>query len=59
MDPMCEYDVVIFKLAGRARPDEESLADLLNERARAGWRFHSVTPLGPTRMIVVFDRESA
>jgi hypothetical protein len=56
---MFEYDVVIFRLAGRARSDEESLADLLNERARAGWRFHSVTPLGPTRMVVVFDRESA
>ena len=59
MDALFEYDVVIIRLAGRARPDEESLADLLNERARAGWRFHSVTPLGPTRMIVVFDRESA
>jgi len=59
MGPMFEYDVVIFRLAGRARSDEESLADLLNERARAGWRFHSVTPLGPTRMVVVFDRESA
>jgi hypothetical protein len=56
---MREYDVVVLKLAGRARPDEESLTDLLNERARAGWRFHSLTPLGPTRMIVVFDRESA
>ena len=59
MGTMFEYDVVIIKLAGRARPDEENLADLLNERARAGWRFHSVTPLGPTRMVVVFDRESA
>jgi hypothetical protein len=56
---MCEYDVVIITLAGRARSDEESLADLLNERARAGWRFHSVTPLGSTRMVVVFDRQSA
>jgi hypothetical protein len=54
-----EYDVVVLKLAGRARPDEESLTDLLNERARAGWRFHSLTPLGPARVVAVFDRESA
>jgi hypothetical protein len=56
---MNEYDVVILKLAGRARPDEETLTDLLNERARSGWRFHSAVPLGPTRLVVVFDRESA
>jgi hypothetical protein len=56
---MREYDIVIVKLAARARADEESLTDLLNERARAGWRFHSLTPLGPARLAVVFDRESA
>jgi hypothetical protein len=54
-----EYDVVIVKLAGQARPDEEALADLLNERARGGWRFHSLTPMGPSRVAAVFDRESA
>jgi len=54
---MREYDAVIVKLAGRTRPDEESLADLLNERARAGWRFHSLTPLGPSRVVAVFDRD--
>jgi hypothetical protein len=56
---MREYDVVITKLAARARADEETLTDLLNERARAGWRFHSLVPLGPARLVVVFDRESA
>lgn len=55
---MHEYDVVIAKLAGRARADEESLTDLLNERARAGWEFHSVAPLGPTRVVVIFHRET-
>jgi hypothetical protein len=56
---MRQYDTVIVKLVGRARPDEESLADLLNERERAGWRFHSLTPLSSTRLVAVFQRESA
>lgn len=56
---MRQYDVVLVRLAGRARPDEESLTDLLNERARAGWQFHSVTPLSPARVLVVFSRDTA
>jgi hypothetical protein len=59
MGSMREYYVVIAKLAERSRADEETLTDLLNERARAGWRFLNMTPLGSTRMAVVFDRESA
>jgi hypothetical protein len=54
-----QYDVVLVRLAGRTRPDEESLTDLLNERARAGWQFHSVTPLSPARVLVVFSRDTA
>lgn len=56
---MRQYDVVLVRLAGRAWPDEESLTDLLNERARAGWQFHSVTPLSPARVLVVFSRDTA
>jgi hypothetical protein len=58
MEPLRQYDVVIARLASRARADEESLADLLNERARAGWRFHSMTSLGPTRVALVFERDT-
>jgi hypothetical protein len=56
--PMRQYDVVLIKLAGRTRTDEESLTDLLNERARAGWQFHTVAPLGPARVLVVFARDT-
>jgi hypothetical protein len=56
---MRQYDVVLVKLAGRTRPDEESLTDLLNERARAGWQFHTVAPLSPVRVLVVFARDTA
>jgi hypothetical protein len=57
--PMRQYDVVLIKLAGRTRTDEESLTDLLNERARAGWQFHTVAPLSPARVLVVFARDTA
>jgi len=57
--PMRQYDAVLVRLAGRTRPDEEALTDLLNERARAGWQFHSVTPLSPARILVVFSRDTA
>jgi Domain of unknown function (DUF4177) len=57
--PMRQYEVVLVKLAGRTRPDEESLTDLLNERARTGWQFHTVAPLSPARVLVVFARDTA
>ena len=57
-ETMRQYDVVIAKLAGRSRPDEESLTDLLNERSRAGWQFQWMTPLSPARMLVVFYRDA-
>jgi len=56
---MRQYDVVIFRLSARARSDEEALADLLNERARGGWQFHTITALAPTRAVVVFFRDAA
>ena len=55
---MQQYDVVIARLAARSRPDEEALADLLNERARAGWDFHFATTLSPRRILVVFSRKT-
>jgi len=55
---MRQYDVVIARLASRTRPDEEALTDLLNERARAGWNFHSATTLSTGRVMVVFVRET-
>ncbi|HEX9632170.1 MAG TPA: hypothetical protein VGA02_06860 [Gemmatimonadales bacterium] len=56
---MRQYDVVVLRLTTRARSDEEALADLLNERARGGWLFHSITALAPTRAVVVFSRDAA
>ena len=56
---MRQYDVVLLRLTTRARSDEEALADLLNERARSGWHFHSITALAPTRAVVVFSRDTA
>jgi len=56
---MRQYDVVILRLSARARADEEALADLLNERSRSGWQFHSISALASTRAVVVFYRDTA
>jgi hypothetical protein len=56
---MRQYDVVILRLSTRARADEEALADLLNERSRSGWQFHSITAVAPTRAVVMFFRDAA
>jgi len=55
---MREYQIAVARLTGKARDDEETLTDLLNERARAGWEYHDMTPLGTDRVAVVFARES-
>ena len=55
---MRQFDVVLLRLAGRTRADEEALTDLLNERARVGWEFHSIAPLDTTRAAVVFSRSA-
>lgn len=55
---MRQFEAVILRLAGRTRNDEEALTDLLNERARGGWGFHSITPLGTARAVVVFFRDA-
>jgi len=53
-----QYQVVILRLQGRAREDEDALTDLLNERARAGWAFHTTAPLSGNRVMAVFVRDA-
>lgn len=55
---MRQYQAVILKLQSRTRDDEEALTDLLNERARTGWHYASVTALGTQKLLVVFTREA-
>lgn len=55
---MRQFQVVIHKLQNRSQEDEDSLTDLLNERARAGWDFHSLSPLADSRTAVVFFRDA-
>ena len=53
-----QYQVVIVRLQGKAREDEDALTDLLNERARAGWAFHTTAPLSGNRVMAVFVRDA-
>lgn len=53
-----QYQVVVAKLQGVSRTDEEALTDLLNERARAGWTFRSQAVLGDRRLLLIFEREA-
>lgn len=53
-----EYQTVILRLRGKSREDEEAITDLLNERARAGWRYQSLTSLGASKLVVIFARET-
>ncbi|MEE8117580.1 MAG: hypothetical protein V3T28_10755 [Gemmatimonadales bacterium] len=55
---MKQYQVVIAKLQGRSQSDEETLTDLLNERERTGWHFYSQTALSPSKLMLVFVRET-
>ena len=55
---MREYQVAVARLTGKAREDEETLTDLLNERSRAGWVYRHITPLGADRVAVVFSRDA-
>jgi hypothetical protein len=53
-----QYQVVILRLQGKARDDEEALTDLLNERARTGWMFETSASLGGNRVMAVFARQA-
>jgi hypothetical protein len=55
---MHQYQVVITKLTGGSRDDEEALTDLLNERERTGWHLHSSTALEPAKVLLVFARQT-
>ena len=55
---MHQYQVVITKLTAASRDDEDSLTDLLNERERTGWHLHSSTALDPTKLLLVFARQT-
>ncbi len=55
---MTQYQVAIVRLQRKTREDEETLTDLLNERTRMGWHYHSLTYLGAERAAVVFERET-
>ena len=55
---MTQYQSVILRLDGRTREDEEAVNDLLNERARMGWSFHSSTALPRGKLLLVFTRDS-
>ena len=55
---MRQYQVVIVRLTGKGRDDEDSLTDLLNERTRMGWEYNAMTQLDAERMAVVFERDT-
>lgn len=55
---MKQYQAVIIRLQGRSRDDEESITDLLNERARMGWTDYSVHAIAGSRILVVFSRDT-
>jgi hypothetical protein len=55
---MKQYQAVITKLQGKAHEDEETLTDLLNERALAGWFYESSTALAANRLLIVFVRQA-
>jgi hypothetical protein len=55
---MKEFQVVILRLQGKAREDEDAMTDLMNERARTGWIFHSLQPLPDEKVAIVFSRDA-
>ena len=55
---MKQYQVAVARLSGKARDDEETLTDMLNERARMGWHYSSLVQLVDARVAVVFERKA-
>jgi hypothetical protein len=55
---MKQYQVVIVRLTGKGRDDEDSLTDLLNERTRGGWDYHDMSQVDTDRLAVVFERDT-
>jgi hypothetical protein len=54
---LSEYQAILIRLAGRAREDEETVTDELNDRRRSGWSLFQLLPLSPRRVLAVFQRE--
>jgi hypothetical protein len=54
---MSEYQAILIRLVGRAREDEETVTDELNDRRRGGWSLFQLLPLSPRRLMAVFQRE--
>lgn len=57
-EAMREYQAVIIRCQGRAKEDEETVTDLLNERSRMGWEFVRLESLDGAKLLVVFVRET-
>ena len=55
---MTQYQSVIVRLKTRVQEDEEMVTDLLNERARMGWTFHSCTPIPSAKLLFIFSRDA-
>ncbi len=55
---MREYQTMIVRLQGRTQEDEETLTDLLNERARMGWDFESLNSTAADKVVLVFTRSA-
>jgi len=55
---MTEYQAVIVRLQGKSREDEDVITDLLNERARGGWTYHSLDLLPDQKVLAVFTRQA-
>jgi len=55
---MKEYQVVLLRLSGRTREDEDTITDLLNERARGGWVDYSLHALDSQKLLLVFTRQT-
>lgn len=55
---MKQYQVVIVRMSGKGREDEDSLTDLLNERTRMGWSYENMTQLESDRVAVIFERDT-
>ena len=55
---MTEYQAVILRLQGKSHEDEDLITDLLNERARGGWIYHSLDLLPDQKVLVVFSRQA-
>ena len=55
---MKQYQAVMLRLQGKSRDDEETVTDLLNERARTGWTDYSIHAMADGRTLIVFARET-